>query len=108
MGRDHSDTRRVRGTIRVKMEVQYTNRNFEYVTSDTGFELQQSSAIGDYDDAFDRPGSSYLWYGPKGDREQFAREDIKAMLERGEIESSLAPHARVWLTTGSLSLTNTG
>jgi len=26
-------------------------------------ELQQSSAIGPYDDAIDRPGSSYVWLG---------------------------------------------
>jgi hypothetical protein len=25
--------------------------------------IQESSAIGDYSDSFDRPGSSYLWIG---------------------------------------------
>ena len=46
-----------------------TCRGFDLVTHPTytsGEELrviQQSSAVGDYEDALDRPGSSYLWVG---------------------------------------------
>ena len=44
-----------------------TNRGFERVTfcdqCDNGCELQQSSAVGDYDDSLSRPGTSFVWLG---------------------------------------------
>lgn len=49
----------------------------------------QSSAIGGYEDALSRPGSSFLWVG----REHH--------LDRGEV-AELAAHLRAWLATGSL------
>jgi len=47
-----------------------TGRGFQVVVAETyppdetvSRVVQQSSAIGDYDDSFQRPGSSYLWLG---------------------------------------------
>ena len=54
--------------------------------------VQQSSVIRDYDDAFDRPGSSCLWIG----------EDHH--LDREEV-AQLVAHLQAWLTTGSLEVT---
>ena len=52
---------------------------------------QQSSAIGDYPDAFDRPGSSCLWVGEHHH------------LNRAEV-AALVGHLRAWLDSGSLVL----
>lgn len=43
--------------------------------------LQQSSAIGDYDDAFDRPGSSFVWLGKGPERMHLAREQVDDLVE---------------------------
>lgn len=52
--------------------------------------VQQSSAIGDYEDAFDKPGSSFLWIGKQHhlDREQVEelRDRLTAWLETGTLE----------------------
>ena len=49
-------------------EVDKTARGFPYVRfHDRNGELcslQNSSAIGDYDDSLERPGSSFVWLGP--------------------------------------------
>ena len=37
--------------------------------------IQASSAIGDYDDSFDRPGSSYIWLGLEGVKAQVMARD---------------------------------
>lgn len=51
--------------------------------------VAQSSAISDYPDAFDRPGSSYLWLG---ERHHLNREEV----------AQLVWHLKVWLETGHL------
>lgn len=51
--------------------------------------VQQSSAIGEYDDAFDRPGSSFLWIGKK---HHLNREQVGELVER----------LQEWLRTGML------
>lgn len=51
--------------------------------------VQQSSAIGNAPDAFDRPGSSYLWFG----------EDHH--LDRAQVKELVA-HLNLWLETGRL------
>jgi len=79
--------------------------SFEYTLTDGGFRLaltekyteegkirllQESSAIGDYEDSWDKPGSSFLWVGAAQihlNREQIA-ELVEAM--------------KVWLETGRL------
>lgn len=50
---------------------------------------QQSSAIGDYPDSFDRPGTSFLWLG---DHHHLNREEVAALVER----------LSRWLDTGKL------
>lgn len=52
--------------------------------------VQQSSAIGEYDDAMDKPGSSYLWVG---DAHHLSREEV----------SDLVGYLNHWLETGKLS-----
>lgn len=53
--------------------------------------IQQSSAIGDYPDSMDKPGSSYLWVGPDHH------------LNRSEVRE-LATRMLAWAQTGSLEL----
>ena len=53
--------------------------------------IQESSAIGDYDDAMDRPGSSFLWVG---EAHHLNREEVKEMIER----------MQYWLDTGRLEV----
>ncbi len=53
--------------------------------------VQASSAVGDYDDSFARPGSSYLWVG---DRHHLDREEV----------AELVAHLKAWLATGSLEV----
>ncbi len=78
--------------------VQRTNRGFEFVKSSSGIRLSQSSAIGNYPDSFEKPGSSFLWYGD----DQLDREDIRKAIDNGLIEDDLIRHAECWLRTGSL------
>lgn len=48
-------------------EMQRTSRGFEIVKFSDAYnaecEIQQSSGVGDYPDAFQKPGSSFLWIG---------------------------------------------
>lgn len=52
--------------------------------------VSQSSAVGDYEDSMDKPGSSYLWIG----------EDHH--LDRSEVKQ-LIGCLQHWLATGSLN-----
>jgi hypothetical protein len=49
----------------------------------------ESSAIGDYPDSFDRPGSSFLWIG---DNHHLNREEV----------AEFVSHLQRWLNTGRL------
>ena len=51
--------------------------------------IQESSMVGPYDDAFEKPGSSYLWVG---DHHHLNREEVKEMLF----------HMMYWLENGHL------
>ncbi len=53
--------------------------------------VQESSAIGNYPDAFDKPGSSFLWIGS---RHHLDREEVKTLIV----------FLQHWLETGSLKL----
>jgi hypothetical protein len=53
--------------------------------------IQQSCGIGEYLDAFDRPGSSYLWIT---DDFHLNREEVEHLRDR----------LTAWLSTGSLRL----
>lgn len=52
--------------------------------------LGESSAIGDYDNSYDKPGSSFLWFG---DNHHLNREEV----------AELVGHLQRWLETGSLA-----
>jgi hypothetical protein len=56
---------------------------------DEGRLASESSAIGDYDDSMDNPGSSFLWIG---DDHHLNREEVKEFIQ----------HLRQWLKTGRL------
>jgi len=82
------------------MQVEYNARGFEIIDLKPGF-LKQSSAIGDYDNSLDLPGSSFLWFY----EEHLSREECQERLEKGKFESNLIPHIQAWLKTGSLIIT---
>lgn len=85
------------------MKLDTTGRGFEVLfhdaypppatSDDTSTRLVgQSSAIGDYDDSFSHPGSSFLWVG---DGHHLNREEV----------AQLVTHLQSWLMTGSLEVT---
>ena len=51
--------------------------------------VQQSSAIGDYEDSYDRPGTSFLWMG---ESLHLDREEVAEVVE----------YMQTWLKTGKL------
>ena len=53
--------------------------------------IQESSAIGDYEDSLDKPGSSFLWVG---NDHHLNREEIGELIAR----------MNVWLKTGRLGV----
>jgi hypothetical protein len=71
-----------------------TDRGFNFVVTSPNLEVrervvQESSSVGEYDDALDRPGSSYLWVGP---HHRLDREEVAA----------LVTYLQCWLATGRL------
>lgn len=83
------------------MEEKRTNRGFQYIehevyADETGKKsslVAQSSIIGDYDDAYERPGTSALWIGKDHH------------LNRAEVKQ-LVKHLQSWLRFGTLHLTD--
>lgn len=79
------------------MRVKKTERGFRMVVHETyppeGKEsriVQESSAIGDYDDSLSKPGSSYLWVG---DHHHLNRQEVEELMK----------HLHCWLLTGNLA-----
>jgi len=84
------------------MQVIVTERGFEWLEYPTYSNnpkvkaiARQSSAIGDYPDAMDRPGSSFLWIG-----NQDAKETHH--LNREEV-AEFVKHLQTWLKTGKFA-----
>jgi hypothetical protein len=78
------------------MRIEKTERGFTVIIhpgykneSEDARLVQESSAIGDYDDSLDKPGSSFLWIGGN---HHLNREEIRELIERLEC----------WLTSGRL------
>ena len=119
------------------MELTRTARGFEIVTfidrydADCAIEcsIQQSSAIGDQDDAFDHPGSSFLWIGPTDANPRImashaAKNGIATIETTGWVKyqipedvllttrmhvsreqvGEIIKHLQAWLDTGSLAI----
>lgn len=73
------------------MKISHTERGFEYLgQSNDKLRVQQSSAVGDYDDNLEKPGSSFLWIGEA----HMNKEEVKEIVD----------HLKAWLETGSLNL----
>jgi len=77
------------------MQIEYSDRGFEFlITNDypdgkPARLLSQSSAIGEYEDSFERPGSSFLWVG---DNHHLNREEVEEMIQ----------YMQNWLETGKM------
>jgi hypothetical protein len=79
------------------MKVESTGRGFSIIKHEKYVEkisemtrlVQESSAIGDYDNSFDMPGSSYLWVGQD---HHLNREEV----------AKLIGFMSGWLKTGKL------
>ena len=81
------------------MDLKKSDRGFEYMLHYTYLPenrehdrlASQSSAFGDYEDSFQRPGSSYLWVGKY---HHLNREQVREFASR----------LLAWCETGSLNL----
>mgnify|MGYP001602325901 CR=1 FL=1 len=77
------------------MKLRKTQRGFQIIefkdANDKECSLQQSSAIGNYDDSFDKPGSSLVWLGKGEERMHLTREQV----------SDLIGSLKMWQETGS-------
>lgn len=81
------------------MRARKTNRGFIIITHEKYQNkpgemtrlIQESSAIGDHDNAFDNPGSSFLWVGAD---HHLSREEVKELIDR----------MQYWLDYGQLKL----
>lgn len=101
------------------MDVQNTNRGFQIVAfidaNGEACSMQQSSAIGEEDDAIDNPGSSMLWLGINRVQPQSwpPWKDVplpadctssgRMHLTRNQVKELVA-HLRRWVRTGSLDV----
>lgn len=81
------------------MKAEKTGRGFVVVThekyqnnpGEMTVLVQESSAIGDYENSFERPGSSYLWVGQD---HHLNREEVAELVSR----------MQHWLKTGRLKV----
>lgn len=54
------------------MKTIVSNRGFHFIKRGEEYIVSESSAVGDYEDSFEIPGSSYLWVGEA----QLNREEV--------------------------------
>lgn len=84
------------------MKIETTERGFNYskFKDHNGREcsLQQSSAIGDYEDSWDRPGSSFVWLGVDEAPEGLG---TRMHLDRRQV-GEICRRLENWFETGSL------
>ena len=85
------------------IDVEYSERGFERISmkdkSGNTLNASQSSIIGDYEDSFERPGSSAIWINieaPKG--------ELPCCLLNREQAHELGNRLIAWAETGSLKL----
>jgi len=79
------------------MKYELSNRGFGFIMHTTYHAntpedtrlISESSAVGDYEDSFERPGSSYLWVG---DNHHLNREEVEELVIR----------MQGWLLTGRI------
>lgn len=77
------------------MQVERTDRGFEIIRfadlNGKSCSLQASSAILDYPDSIEKPGSSAVWLGVQDERMHLNQEIAKELIN----------HLQSWLNTGS-------
>ncbi len=76
------------------MIIKTTKRGFKYLQigdESTDIIFQESSAVGDYEDSLDRPGSSYLWFRDVHmDRERVGQlVELLQLWLKGELKEDL-------------------
>jgi hypothetical protein len=80
------------------MKITTTARGFERIDfkdrCGDDCSLQQSSAIGDAENAGDRPGSSFIWLGADADGMHLDRQQVRELIK----------HLEAWLKTGSFEI----
>lgn len=80
-------------------------RNFELIEFRDAYDkecsLQQSSIIGEYDDAYDRPGSSCVWLGRDPDPAD-TQSSTRMHLNREQV-ADLVDQLQCWLDTGAFA-----
>ena len=75
------------------MQIDYNQRGFQVLVAESYPErlptrlVGQSSVVGDYDDALERPGSSAIWVG---DEHHLSREQVMQLID----------HLQCWVETG--------
>lgn len=88
-------------------KVTYPGRGFEVIEfKDRGHQnctLQQSSAIGDYENSFSKPGSSFVWLGYNEPDMIDGNAYCRMHLDREQAQA-LINHLTQWLKTGSLRI----
>ena len=88
----------------ITFEDKQTERSFERFEFMDGYRnrcsLQQSSVIGDYGDAFDRPGTSAVWLGVDIPFDGSRGAPARMHLSREHV-AALLPLLQRWLETGS-------
>ncbi len=88
------------------MHVICTDRGFERVDFIDSYgqecSLQASSAIGEYPDSWDRPGTSFVWLGAT-DKGPHLDELSRMHLNREQV-AELVVHLQAWLGVGRLTL----
>jgi hypothetical protein len=72
--------------FRILVEEKYQNEPGEFTRL-----IQESSAVGDYEDSFDLPGSSFLWVG---EDHHLNREQVKELIG----------HMQYWLDNKRLNI----
>ena len=86
-------------------DVEYSNRGFERVSikdnSGNTLNTYQSSIIGDYEDSFERPGSSAIWVNIEA-----PKDELHCCLLSREQAHELGRRLIAWAETGSLKLEN--
>ena len=71
--------------------VQVWDEKYKHTPGEMSLLISESSAVGDYEDSLERPGSSYLWVGLG---HHLNREEVQELITR----------MQTWVDTGRLKV----